>query len=247
MSTNINTQTTSTTVSNSTSDSVPAPQTESAPESTRKFVNHLQHYPLVMAAKSGIQKLPYASNAANTISPFIRDSEAPFHLEFVCKALDDTADGVLTQVDRFAPCLKTTQVSDLVDPIRTPAINVYAFGLHVINTGEMLWDDNITKPTNKIVQELDNAYKQLLINDHGKNAVLTPIDPLVKPLNDTMEQMVHVMKPATKKVDSKTVSSEISRTKQIVWNFLGGVTEEVPSIPPSVPVEPEVPGATATI
>lgn len=209
----------------STDNTTTIPATLESEES--KFVSHMKQYPLAVAAKEELMKVPFVKQSTDFAYPMLTKAENTLHMSTICNSADKLADGILDQVDRIIPSLKTTEVKHLTDPIVQPINKVVDKTMQLSATAEKSWETHVTAPTHKFVKEVDDYYKMAVFDDKGKNKILSPADPIIKPVNEKMVEIVEHIKPDIKKVSSETSTSEIARSKQFMWNVLTLKSEKV--------------------
>lgn len=195
-----------------------------------KFVTHMKQYPLAVTTKQELMKLPYMEGVRDVLAPVVQDISGTIDILFLCECSDNMANTFLNQLDRIFPNLKTIQLNDITDPMSFPIVSIIAYGNQVYIGCNRTVDTQFIDPTKKVVNEMGNYYHKSIYNEHGKNKFLSPFDPLLKPINEQIKSMVLYLTPNTKIVTSEEATSEISRSKNIVWNFIVGkqtVTETV--------------------
>lgn len=194
-----------------------------------KFITHMKQYPLAVAAKQELTKVPFVKETTEFTCPMLIKAESTLHMSSICNSADKLADGILDQVDRIVPSLKTTEVKHLTDPIVQPIHKVVDKTMQLSATTEKAWETHVSVPTQKFVKEVDDYYKQTIFDVNGKNKILSPADSIIKPLNEKMVEIVEHIKLDIKKVSSETATSEIARSKQFIWNVLTMKSEKVES------------------
>lgn len=203
----------------------PVASTDPVAGPNSKFISHLKEYPLVVTTKEEFMKLPYMEGIHNRVSPIVKDASSTIGIKLFCDTSDTMGDTVLTQVDRIFPNLKTVKAEDITDPLMLPVISIIGYGKQLGIAATRTFDAQVAEPTKKVMTELEHYYQKTVYNDKGKNKFLSPIDPLVEPVNKQIVQVVKYLKPDSKQVSSEEATSEISRAKHIVWNFVVGKTE----------------------
>lgn len=205
-----------------TSDLDPTELHTSQMTSSGNFIAHLKMYPIVITTRQQVLKVPYMDSMIDVMTTMV----APLW----CGWSDSLANGTLNQLDRMMPTLKTTQMTDITDCVTKPVVEIVAYTNAMKETSKKIIEREISEPATKVSTEVGKYYQQAVYNENGKNRLLSPMDPIMEPLNDKMIQMVDYWKPDTLKPTSDASTSEIHRGKHIFWNFLVGkkaVTAEV--------------------
>ncbi|EGV66615.1 hypothetical protein PSN45_002774 [Yamadazyma tenuis] len=187
-----------------------------------KFFTHLEQYPLAVGTKEMLRSVPYLEITTKAVVPYtISLSELP-GLAFLTQLTESIANGVLNQADRYIPSLKTVQCTDLSSPVTQMTASAVGCTWATKKATEMLVDTHVTQPTLKAAIQVENLVHKTVYNSEGKNKLLSPLDSVVEPLNNKMVEVVDHFKPDTKKVSKDETSSEVSRSRKIMWNFLVG-------------------------
>lgn len=186
---------------------VPRPEiTALSPQ--EQLVAHIRKYALAKSTRDLILAIPCARSVADTVTPgfqFVRNTY-PIKVAFDCG--DMLADGLLDQLDRTIPSLQTLECRDLTDPVCVP-----------LHDAQQVVLKDVVEPTFKSVNEARYRLHSVVSDNDGKSFILAYADPLVAPVNESIERFVEVWFPGTKKV-TKDHSSEISRTVLIFGNVL---------------------------
>lgn len=179
--------------------------------SSGNFIKHLKTYPIVVTTRQEVLKVPYMDNAIDMMTTVM----APLWCEFS----DKMANGALNQIDRIVPSLKTTQASDITDCVTKPVVELAAYTDAATVITKKIIQNEITQPATKVPTDVEKIYHHYLYNEEGKNRLLSPMDPMIEPVNGVIIQLVDYWKPDTLKPTSKESTSEIHRGKHILWNF----------------------------
>ncbi|KAI5957856.1 hypothetical protein KGF57_003123 [Candida theae] len=206
---------------------------------------HLKSYPIIASSESLIKMIPlsgYVTGATKSTFAFIRGFQ-PF--KYLVETSDIYSNLLLTKLDTIAPSLQTVEVQDLTNPITTPvlvAVDTVNYKISAINETV---SKHIVEPVNKTIVEPTrvkiSSVSQELHNkthdEHGKNIFIKPVDPVVAPFNESLEQFVDNHFPNHKKLHEGNdggkasaagtgagaqgnVGSEIARTFKIVGSIM---------------------------
>lgn len=217
-----------------------APQDETV-NVHRKFLAHINKYPLANETKDAFLSIPYTKRVTESIVPTLQVVRETNPFKLVIDQGDIVADGTLNQVDRFVPTLQTITYSDLTTPITRPIHGTVEGAQKVLGNVNQTIHKNVTDPTVKFANDVRQRVSHLMHDEQGKGIVTSHADPLVAPINENLEKVVEKYFPKTKKV-SKDHSSELSRTVRIVSNVVFRV-HGTPSAPTESNQAPEVPDA----
>ncbi|CCG22938.1 hypothetical protein CORT_0D00900 [Candida orthopsilosis Co 90-125] len=200
---------------------------------------HLKSYPVVASSESVIKMIPlggYVTNATKSTFTFIRKFQP---IKYLVETSDVYSDLLLSKLDYLVPSLQTVEVQDLTNPITTPvlvAVDTMNYKISAINETV---SKRIIEPVNKTIVEptkdkISNVSQELHNKTHdenGKNIFIKPVDPVVAPFNESLEQFVDNHFPNHKKLggddDDKDATvpigaggSEIARTFKIVGSIM---------------------------
>lgn len=187
----------------------PATQPKAAVASPQEqLISHIRKYPLANSTRDLILAIPCARTVADSVTPsfqFVRNTY-PINVAFDCG--DKLADGLLDQLDKSIPSLQTLESRDLTDPVCVP--------LHEAQQAIL---KDVVEPTVKSVSEARYRLHSVISDNDGKSFILSYADPLMAPVNESIERFVEVWFPGSQKV-SKDHSSELSRTVLIFGSVL---------------------------
>ncbi|KAI5963991.1 hypothetical protein CANMA_003588 [Candida margitis] len=170
--------------------------------------HHLKSYPIVASSESAIKLIPlsgYMTNATKSTFTFFRKFQP---IKYLVETSDIYSDLLLTKLDTWAPSLQTVEVQDLTNPITTPvvvAVDTMNYKFAAINESV---SKNIIDPVNKTIVEptrdkISTVSQELHNKTHdvnGKNIFIKPVDPVVAPFNESLEQFVDNHFPNHKKL-----------------------------------------------
>lgn len=195
-----------------------ATQSENTIESELRFITHLKTYPTAVFAKQELMKFPGFKSVVSTA----KNVSTKSGIRVICTNADTVLDMMLDEVDWLLPSLKTVTVEDLSSPfIRTKA-KVVGCTEAVVQTTEKAVEDHVTQPTKKIVNDVEDFVHNSVYTAEGKNKILSPMDVVVEPINNKMTEVVTHFNPETKIPTKEETSSEVARSKRLMWNFLTG-------------------------
>ncbi|CAK9437591.1 uncharacterized protein LODBEIA_P19690 [Lodderomyces beijingensis] len=191
-------------------------------------LSHLRTYPLVKTSSNLFGMVPgsgFTVSTARSSFAFIR-SYQPF--KYLIEASDKFSNSMLDQLDKWIPSLQTVEVQDLTNPIATPVANAVDSIQHTVSGINDSVSRNILDPVNRTIIEptksrisdARDGLNQRVHDENGKGIVSSQADPLVKPLNDTLENFVGNHFPDRKINNEGGHSSEIARSFKIVGNII---------------------------
>lgn len=185
-----------------------AENADQAPEYRSLLQAHLMEYPIY---KSGHEAFPKISNLKtamfNTTSRF---GPAKRVVDFN----DQAADSALNVVDRWFPCLKETEVSDLTDPVTKP-----------YGAAKLVFVKSVLEPSAQTLNNARRAVHDIKYDSNGRDVFLSWADPAVAPLNTALENATHFVFPKVARVTGQH-SSELSKTGLILLYTLQQKKEE---------------------
>lgn len=213
---------------------------------------HLKSYPIIASGESAVKMIPlsgYITNATKSTFTFFRGFQP---IKYLVETSDIYSDLILSKLDDWAPSLQTVEVQDLTNPITTPvivAVDTVNFKISAINETV---SKRIIEPVSKTIVEptkdcISNVSQELHNKTHdanGKNIFIKPVDPVVAPFNESLEQFVDNHFPNHKKLAASSVgetcnekngagaastaaaTSEIARTFKIVGSIMTKETKD---------------------
>lgn len=227
---------TATSASNATSNDFPA---ELSPQ--KKFLNHFRQYPLVNSGREAFFTIPFTRAIADSITPTLKSVRKTQPVKYVLDSGDLVAESMLTQLDNVFPSLISLEAHDLTDPITRPVNGSIQNAQEAMNAAHETVFKNVVEPTAKTLNDCRFRFNSTVYDANGKGIVSSLIDPVVAPVNESLERFVTVWFPETKKV-SKDHSSEIARAFLIISNVLTHNHEEN-----TITTEEQIPQTTETV
>lgn len=180
----------------------------------RQFLAHFKLYSLVNSTKDIILMIPFVRQCAGNIAPSFQAIRDTNPIKTVMDKGDSIADGALNKFDSIAPDLKKYEYSNFWASFTRPVSGALGNTRQAFTNGNETIKTTIIEPSAKKVHDL----RALLVNDNnGKGIITSTADPLVGQFNDYLENLVAKLS-STLKPDSKSHSSDLSRTVQIVVN-----------------------------
>ena len=196
-----------------------APETISSSIDKGKFIAHMKQYPIVVSSKQEVMKLPYLTDIERFAAVHAKDVGSLYGISFVVSKTDALANGILDTVDRYLPGLKTLTPGDVTNTMTAPFVKMSTYTTKLSNDIHTFANENFTKPVIKIKTDVSGLVQSKVYNDQGKNILLTPVDPMVKPVNTNLDQYLLSSHPEVKRVPSGGNSSELHRTKAMLKNI----------------------------
>lgn len=198
---------------------------------------HLKSYPLISSSESVLKMIPlsnYVTNATKSTFTFVRGFQP---IKYLVETSDVYSNLLLSKLDNMVPSLQTVEVQDLTNPITIPvlvAVDTVNYKISAINETV---SKHIIEPVNKTIVEptkgrISNVQQELHDKTHdenGKNIFIKPVDPVVAPFNESLEQFVDNHFPNHKKLNeggkeggagAHAPANEIARTFKIVGSIM---------------------------
>lgn len=194
----------------------------------KRFLTHVRKYPLVNSTRDVVFRVPGTRQVATSITPTLKAIRATQPVKWVMDTGDDIAVLMLTQLDSVFPILSTLEAHDLTDPITRPVNGTVKTTQETLNAAHESLFKTIVEPTAKNVSGLRYSFNTLVYDNNGKGIITSQVDPIVAPVNESIEKLITVWFPETEKV-SKDHSSELARTLLMLNNVLTQKHAEAPT------------------
>jgi len=161
--------------------------------------------------------IPFVRQCAGNIAPSFQAIRDTNPIKAVMDKGDSIADGALNKLDSVAPDLKKYEYSNFWASFTRPVSGALGNTRQALTNGNATIKTTIIEPSAKTVHDLRDCFHYVVYDNNGKGIITSTADPLVGQFNDYLENIV-TKRSSTLKPDSKSHSSELSRTVQIVVN-----------------------------
>lgn len=196
----------------------------------KRFWKHLLEYPIVNYTKEIAYKIPYVKQVRISVAPSLKYIGDTQPIKLAADKTDILGDYALNQVDKLVPTLKTFEVQDVTMPISRSVNGMIQGAQNSINEVNTTLHKTIVDPSNKVASDLKNHISACLVDKNGKTLVISHADPIILPLNDSLERLINSYFPMTEKVSKEGYPSEAARTFKIVYNTVSRKQDTEPKV-----------------
>ncbi|EGW33745.1 uncharacterized protein SPAPADRAFT_59107 [Spathaspora passalidarum NRRL Y-27907] len=185
-----------------------------------KTVDHFKKYPIVHSTGALVRSIPLSKTFFGVFNYSFQTVRNVQPCKAIINTSDEYANRALDEMDRWFPSLQTIETKDITTPITKPVATAIEGVQTSITTINETVSKNVVEPTINVLESAKQGFESKVYDSEGKGIISSQADPLVAPINNSLQNFVDRQFPDKERVPQEGHSSELARTLKIVSNAL---------------------------
>lgn len=185
-----------------------------------KSIEHLKSYRLYSEGKSAALDIAIIRVIDANVKPImksIRDSRILLSTRFITNSIDRVTLSMILLGERMLPSMKTIGTKDIWRSIATPVVVPIRLAIDVQHAAIETATYFVYRPYHNELTRFRHFYNRKLIDTKNKPLIRGSVDPIIKPLNDSIENIVMGRFPDLLAKQRKDFCCETSRSTMLVY------------------------------